>query len=72
MSICGNCVNKFGYDRDKVTHVQVSETGLIHGVRFWVGHCHECGGWTDPCLTMEEVKSRIGIGWYKCYEVVDE
>ena len=64
-------MRKFGYDQDKVTRVQVSETGLLaQGIRFWFGHCYECGGWTDPCLTMKEAKERIGIGLYGFYEVV--
>ena len=72
MTTCGNCKRKFGDDLDKITRVQVSETGLLApGVRFWLGHCDECGGWTEPCLTMEEAKARIGIGLYSFYEAVD-
>lgn len=64
MTVCGRCVNKYGYEHEKVANIHVVATDRIEGTVYWFGLCDECGGWTDPCLTPTEARARISKGWY--------
>ena len=68
MTMCGYCLDLYGYDHDKVSRCHVAATSPIDGTTYWFGFCDECGGWTEPCLTPNEAKARIGKGMYALHK----
>ena len=68
MTVCGYCVEAYGYDHEKVSRCHVAATSPIGGTTYWFGFCDECGGLTAPCLTPMEAKARIAKGMYAIHD----